>query len=253
MDIKNIQTANFLETEPEKIILIKVIDQNFYEGRIVLINVSNINVIYRIFNERSNLYSISPSVYFIRPFEKFTVNIKRFGKVSIDQLKSKESFLLVALETSNEVSDISDAKNYLKKEEIYSPNLQQLELEVEFDNGSNSNNYYNMIDERLRISKEYNEKVNINNIKNEDEIKRMIEVQKEEIESYKKKIEDLLFSLKDVSTNNVVTKPGDIFDRAEFEMQMNKNMSLEKGLPVFIVVFIMCVGLFIGKIIAMLI
>jgi hypothetical protein len=47
---------------------------------------------------------------------------------------------------------------------MYSPTVQQAQLEVEFDNGSNINNYYNMINERITIAKEYNEQINISNI-----------------------------------------------------------------------------------------
>lgn len=73
----------FVETQPQKIILIKVIDQNFYEGRITLKNITNNHVVYKFFNHNEITYSISPSVYYIRPYQKFTVNIKRFEKVKI--------------------------------------------------------------------------------------------------------------------------------------------------------------------------
>jgi len=53
----------------------------------------------------------------------------------------------------------------LKKEDRFHPDVQQLQLEVEFDNGNNSNNYFNMINERITISKEYNEQISISNIK----------------------------------------------------------------------------------------
>lgn len=106
------QPPVFIETMPNKIILIKVIDQNFYEGRIVLKNLTNQNVVYRFFNNKQIIYSISPSVYYIKPYENFTVNIKRFEKVTIDQLKTKETFLLVALGTQNEINDVIKVKLY---------------------------------------------------------------------------------------------------------------------------------------------
>jgi hypothetical protein len=42
--------------------------------------------------------------------------------------------------------------------------MQQLSLEVEFDNGSNCTNYQNMINERITIAREYNQQLNLNNV-----------------------------------------------------------------------------------------
>jgi hypothetical protein len=78
----NNHSTKYIEALPNKIILIKVIDQNFYEGRIILKNLTKNFVIYRFFNNHNLIYSISPCVYYIKPFENFTVNIKRFEKVN---------------------------------------------------------------------------------------------------------------------------------------------------------------------------
>ena len=81
MELNSPQSNKFIEPIPNKIVLIKVIDQNFYEGRLIFNNITSHYVVYRIFNDRSILYSISPNIFFIKPYEKFTINIKRFEKV----------------------------------------------------------------------------------------------------------------------------------------------------------------------------
>jgi hypothetical protein len=101
-----IKTTKFIETEPENIVLIKVMDQNFYEGRISLRNITDSFVIYKFHFTQHTIYSVCPSVYFIKPFENITVNIKRFEKLSYEQMKTKETFLVTAIETRNEIKDV---------------------------------------------------------------------------------------------------------------------------------------------------
>jgi hypothetical protein len=95
-----------LETTPNKIILIKVIDQNFYEGRIRLHNTSDKFLVYKFFINQHMIYTVSPSVYYIKPFGNITVNIKRFEKVSYEQLISKEKMDLVAVLSNEEITDV---------------------------------------------------------------------------------------------------------------------------------------------------
>jgi hypothetical protein len=102
----NIKSLKILETFPKKIILIKVIDQNFYEGRIRLLNTSENYVVYKFTIVQHMIYTVSPSVYYIKPFESITVNIKRFDKVSYEHLKSKETIDLIAIASTNEIADV---------------------------------------------------------------------------------------------------------------------------------------------------
>jgi hypothetical protein len=101
-----LKAARYLDTIPNRIILVKVIDQKFYEGRIQLKNITNNFVVYRFFNNQHMTYLISPSVYFIRPFETFTVNIKRFDKTAVDELKTNDKILLVAMESETKMTDV---------------------------------------------------------------------------------------------------------------------------------------------------
>ena len=71
-----------------------------------------------------------------------------------------------------------------------------------------------------------------------------------EIERYNTQIENLMFTLKDTSTNHVVKKPNIYFDKTQIEQKLNdslKNSLIQDSYPPFIVIFICCVGLFIGK------
>jgi hypothetical protein len=101
-----LKAARYLDTIPNRIILVKVIDQKFYEGRIQLKNITNNFVVYRFFNNQHMTYLISPNVYFIRPFETFTVNIKRFDKTAVDELKTNDKILLVAMESESKMTDV---------------------------------------------------------------------------------------------------------------------------------------------------
>jgi len=100
------KSQKILETIPKKIILIKVIDQNFYEGRIRLNNTSDKFIVYKFIINQHMIYTVSPNVYYIKPFGNITVNIKRFEKVSYEQLKSKEKMDLVAVSSNTEIIDV---------------------------------------------------------------------------------------------------------------------------------------------------
>jgi hypothetical protein len=71
---------NLKYIEATKLVLVKLIDQNIYEGRILLKNLTTNFVIYKIFTNSNMKYSIAPSQYFIQPAEAITVTIKLFEK-----------------------------------------------------------------------------------------------------------------------------------------------------------------------------
>lgn len=96
----------YIVTNPNKILLIKVTDQNYYEGRIELKNITDNYAIYKFYINQNMVYSATPSVYFIKPHDSMIVNVKRFEKLSIDQLKTKETFLLTAMITQNKIEDV---------------------------------------------------------------------------------------------------------------------------------------------------
>lgn len=77
-DMKNVK---FVEIFPSKIILVKMTDQSFSEGRIVVKNLTQNYVIYKILTRQSAGYAVSPSVYFIKPSNSVTINVKHFEKV----------------------------------------------------------------------------------------------------------------------------------------------------------------------------
>lgn len=105
-DIK-LKSAKFIEATPNKILLIKVIDQKFYEGHLQLKNITNNYVVFRFFNNHHMLYTLSPSVYYIKPNETLYVNIKRFEVASIDELKTKDKILLIVMESEHKLIDVS--------------------------------------------------------------------------------------------------------------------------------------------------
>jgi hypothetical protein len=72
------KSTKFIEASP--LVLVKIIDQDIYEGRVLLKNQTGNFVIYKIYSNSNIKYSIAPSVYYIPPEESLFVNIKAFEK-----------------------------------------------------------------------------------------------------------------------------------------------------------------------------
>ena len=151
-----------------KIILIKVVDQCYFEGHLHLR--SNLNteyIIVKFINKKSH-YMITPSIFFIKPRDEIIINIKRFCKLAPDipNSKIKESLIMLSSKTSNKIDDLNDIKTYWKNEEnIYSPNYQIFYFSLILDNGYNPIYYDKLVEDRKRWIEAFYSKTNINEIK----------------------------------------------------------------------------------------
>ncbi len=78
-----------------------------------------------------------------------------------------------------------------------------------------------------------------------------IEDVKRQIEEYNVKISDLMRTLNDISSKNLVEQPRIYFDKEliEDEIKFRKSNFIPETFPLFLVVFYCCVGLLLGKII----
>ena len=200
-----------------KLTLIKIIDQNFFEGHLKLKNnLKNEYVVFQIINDKP-FYSIAPTLYYIEPGKELTINIKRFKKLSINEIKNVNDFIIVvASHTKNKIEDVNEAKNYIIKEDLFSPEYQLYTYTINLDYGYNPNLYKKEEEERDEILKQYNNQLNMNNIRDIEEVKSHIEKVKNEIKEYHNKIKNLKSILGDINKKNIIKQEETIFDKETY-------------------------------------
>ena len=176
-----------------KIVLIKVVDQCYFEGHLHLKNNLDTEYILVKFINNKYYYMITPSIFFIKPRNEIIINIKRFFKLAPDTPlnKEKDSILMIAKKTTNKIDDLNDVKIYLKDEDIYSQDYQLFSFSLILDNGYNPIYYDKLIEDRKKNIDAFYAKTNINEIKNINTIKEHIEDMKINIREYKNKIKKI--------------------------------------------------------------
>ena len=173
-----------------KIILIKIIDQCYFEGHLYLKNNLNSEYISGKFINNKNYYTITPSFFFIKPEGEIIINIKRFCKLAPDEPSSNanDKILMFLAKTKNVIEDLNDAKVYLRKDDIFSPDYQLFSFSLILDNGHNPIYYNKLIEERKKKMELFYDKININEVKTPNVIRAYIEELKKNIDDYKLKI-----------------------------------------------------------------
>ena len=275
-------------TNISKIVLIKVVDQCYFEGHLHLKSNLNTEHILVKFINKKNYYMITPSIFFIKPRNEIIINIKRFCKLApeITSIKSKESILMIAKKITNKVDDLNDVKIYLKSEDIYSPDYQLFSFSFILDNGYNPIYYDKLIEDRKKAIEAYYAKTNINEITNINTLKEHVENMRINIKEYKNKIKkienefEMIFEKsenqniikeqisKQEKVNKIMVDKEEFFEVGEDNMnkglideinpKLIKNNVLnalhdENGITIPMILFLMSIGLFIGKFIKVLI
>ena len=239
-----------------KIVLVKVIDQNYYEGHLRLKNnLTSEYLIFKILNEKQ-IYSITPCLYFIEPGKEIIINIKRFEKLTINETKTAFDYLIVIVaHTKNKIEDVNDAKIYINKNDIYSPEYQLYSYTITLDYGYNYKIYQKEEKEMNDIYDKYEKQLNINKITDVEKIKSYINNVKKDIEIYNNKIKELKSILNDIGKKNIIKQEETIFDKEtyyqvsqgkiykEFDEKDDDNSDIQ--LPLLLLYFSIC--LFIGK------
>ena len=239
-----------------KIVLVKVIDQNYYEGHLRLKNnLKSEYLIFKILNEKQ-IYSITPCLYFIEPGKDIIINIKRFEKLTINETKTAFDYLIVIVaHTKNKVEDVNDAKIYINKNDIYSPEYQLYSYTITLDYGYNYKIYQKEEKEMENIYDKYESQLNINKITDVEKIKSYINNVKKEIEIYNDKIKELKSILNDIGKKNIIKQEETIFDKETYyqvsqgkiykELDEEDDDNNDIQLPLLLLYFSIC--LFIGK------
>ena len=176
--------------EISKIILIKVVDQCYFEGHLNLKNKLDSEYILGKFINNKNYYTITPSLFFIKPRSEIMINIKRFYKLATDEPSSKvrDYILLTIGKTKTEIEDLNDVKYHLRKDDIYSPQYQLFSYSLILDNGYNPLYYDNLVNERKERINLFYSKTNVNEITDPNLIRENIDKVKVSIQEYKYKI-----------------------------------------------------------------
>ena len=274
-------------TNISKIVLIKVVDQCYFEGHLHLKSNLNTEHILIKFINKKNYYMITPSIFFIKPRNEIIINIKRFCKLApeITSSKSKESILMIAKKITNKVDDLNDVKIYLKSEDIYSPDYQLFSFSFILDNGYNPIYYDKLIEDRKKAIEAFYAKTNINEITNINTLKEHVENMKINIKEYKNKIKkienefEMTFEKsenqniikeqisKQEKVNKIMVDKEEFFEVGEDNInkglideinpKLIKNNVLnalhdENGITLPMILFLMSIGLFIGKFIKVL-
>ena len=262
-----------------KIILIKVVDQCYFEGHLRLKNnLDNEYIIIKFLNNKY-YYIITPSILFIKPRNEIIINFKRFCRLApdISSTKSNDSILMVAKKTSNQIDDLNDVKIYLKPEELFSLDYQLFSFSLILDNGYNPVYYDKLVEERKKAIDAFYAKTNINAINSANSLREHIENMKINIKEYKKKIKKIENEFEENLKQNIIKKQikkGEkinskiLFNKEEFfeveEDEISKDKIDEKnkkrsnknvvnilyddnGVTIPMILFGMSLGLFVGK------
>ena len=257
-DKTNQRWLDISDKDNTKITLIKIIDQNYYEGHLKLKNNLNTEyIIFKIINDKP-CYSITPSLYYIEPGKEITINIKCFEKLTINETKNIYDYiLLLVAHTENTIDDVNDAKIYVKKEDLYSPDYQLYNYTISLDYGFNPNVYKKEVEENENILNQYRNQLNMNNINDIEEVKKYIDIVKEEIKEYNNKIKILKSILGDINKKNIIKQEETIFDKETY-YELSKGKSYKElddededndkqYVPLTLVILCFSICLFIGR------
>lgn len=239
-----------------KITLIKIIDQNYYEGHLKLVNnFKSEYLIFKIINDKP-FYSIIPTLYYIEPGKDLTINIKRFEKLNINEtLNVNDILIVVVTHTKNKIEDVNDAKIYIRKEDLFSPEYQLFTYTINLDYGYNPNLYIKEFEENEEILNQYNNQLNMNKINDIEEVKAHIEKVEKEIKEYEKKIKNLKSILGDINKKNIIKQEETIFDKETYYQVSKGKIYLELDdednnndkIPLSLVLLFFSICLFIGR------
>lgn len=210
-----------------KIILIKIIDQCYFEGHLYLKNKLNSEYISGKFINNKNYYTITPSFFFIKPEGEIIINIKRFYKLAPDEPSSNvdDKILMFIAKTKNVIEDLNDAKIYLRKDDIFSPEYQLFSFSLILDNGHNPIYYNKLIEERKKKIELFYDQININEVKTPNVIRIYIEELKKDIDDYKLKILIKEKQLEDILEKN---EKKEIINKEKIKSESNKKVLINE-------------------------
>lgn len=72
----------YIDVFPSEILLRKQLDQDNFEGKVNLTNLTNKYIIFKVYINQSNIYSVHPSTSYLPPLSNTDILVKRQSKVN---------------------------------------------------------------------------------------------------------------------------------------------------------------------------
>ena len=145
-----------VEIFPNPLNLTPTKNTQYIESKLNIKNLTNNYVIFKIFNNNTNIYSVKPSKSFIPPKERKDINIKRFTKEEITAKKCKDQFLFIFYSIDKIISNNDEVKDAFNSK-IYNEGSEQkiiISVTINNENEVDSENIYDDDKNEIKIYKE---------------------------------------------------------------------------------------------------
>ena len=145
-----------VEIFPNPLNLTPTKNTQYIESKLNIKNLTNNYVIFKIFNNNTNIYSVKPSKSFIPPKERKDINIKRFTKEEITTKKCKDQFLFIFYSIDKIISNNDEVKDAFNSK-IYNESSEQkiiISVTINNENEVDSENIYDDDKNEIKIYKE---------------------------------------------------------------------------------------------------
>ena len=145
-----------VEIFPNPLNLTPTKNTQYIESKLNIKNLTNNYVIFKIFNNNTNIYSVKPSKSFIPPKERKDIYIKRFTKEEITTKKCKDQFLLIFYSIDKIISNNDEVKDAFNSK-IYNESSEQkiiISVTINNENEVDSENIYDDDKNEIKIYKE---------------------------------------------------------------------------------------------------
>lgn len=145
-----------VEIFPNPLNLTPTKNTQYIESKLNIKNLTNNYVIFKIFNNNTNIYSVKPSKSFIPPKERKDIYIKRFTKEEITTKKCKDQFLFIFYSIDKIISNNDEVKDAFNSK-IYNESSEQkiiISVTINNENEVDSENIYDDDQNEIKIYKE---------------------------------------------------------------------------------------------------
>ena len=145
-----------VEIFPNPLNLTPTKNTQYIESKLNIKNLTNNYVIFKIFNNNTNIYSVKPSKSFIPPKERKDIYIKRFTKEEITTKKCKDQFLFIFYSIDKIISNNDEVKDAFNSK-IYNESSEQkiiISVTINNENKVDSENIYDDDKNEIKIYKE---------------------------------------------------------------------------------------------------
>jgi len=117
-------SSNIVLAFPDPLVITQSNNSNYFESILNLTNLTEEYIVFKIYNNKRELYSAKPSTSFIPPKETSKVAIKRFKKMEEVSQIAKDKFLLILYTINKVINDNEEAKEAIKLK-LYNENSKQ--------------------------------------------------------------------------------------------------------------------------------